>query len=182
MTLALIALGVAMDATAVSAAYALRGIALRTTLTLAAVFGAAQALMAVLGATVGRAIEPYVARWDHWLALALLVVVGVHMIRESLEDDLEENPSPASLGVASIAALALATSIDSLAVGLTLPTIGLEIVSSSLIIGAVTAMLSLAGGLLGKRLGSRFGSRMGIVGGIVLIAIGIQIVIEHTTS
>ena len=181
MTLALIALGVAMDATAVSAGYALRGLDRTRIVLLALVFGAFQLVMALVGAVGGRRIENLIGRWDHWIALVLLTIVGGRMIHEAFETHEDERPV-ATLSLAGVLALGIATSIDSLAVGLTLPTIGLPIVRSAVVIGAVTAACSLGGAWLGARIGERFGQRVEVLGGLILIAIGIKVVVDHTTG
>lgn len=170
-----------MDATAVSAGYALRGLRRSQIVMLAVVFGAFQLAMALAGAYGGTRLESLIGRWDHWVALVLLVIVGGRMIHEAFEDDDEERQPVASLSFMAILALGVATSIDSLAVGLTLPTIGLPILRSALVIGIVTAVCSLAGAWVGIRVGERFGRRIEVLGGLILIGIGIRVVVEHTS-
>lgn len=180
LTLALIALGVAMDATAVSAGYALRGLKATGVMVLALTFGAAQTVMALIGAVGGETIEPWIGPWDHWVAFGLLLFVGVRMMREAFEEENEEEERAVSLSVATVVLLAVATSIDSLAVGLTLPTIGLPIVTSTVVIGVVTAVCSMIGAWIGSRLGEQFGRRIEVIGGVILIGIGVHVLVEHT--
>lgn len=180
MTLALIAFGVAMDATAVSAAYALRGFRRAQLAILAIIFGVAQMVMALAGALGGQRLEPLIERWDHWVAFILLLVVGGRMIREAFDDDGEGEERTSHLAVGTVLLLAIATSIDSLAVGLTLPTLNLSPVSSSVVIGVVTSICSLGGAWLGVKLGERFGRRIEILGGLILIGIGFHVLLEHT--
>lgn len=180
MTLALIAFGVAMDATAVSASYALRGFSRAQLAVLAVTFGIAQMVMAMLGAFGGERLESRIARWDHWVAFVLLAIVGGRMIREAFEDEDDDGETVPELRIGTLLILAIATSIDSLAVGLTLPTIGLPPVMSSVVIGVVTALFSFAGAWMGVRLGERFGRRIEILGGVILIGIGIHVLVDHT--
>lgn len=169
-----------MDATAVSAGYALRGLQKMQIVALALVFGVFQTLMALLGAVGGQRLDDLIGGWDHWVALVLLVVVGGRMIREAFEDEDDDAPPAPRLTLGAILILGIATSIDSLAVGLTLPTLGLQIVRSSIVIGIVTGLCSLGGAWIGTRIGERFGRRIEVLGGLILIGIGISVVVEHT--
>lgn len=175
MTLLLIAFGVAMDCTAVSAAYALRRFGARDIAKLAITFGSFQAGTALLGAFGGTALTRMLGGWDAWIAFGLLLGVGSHMIYEALfaEDDADV---VAVLSPPALLALGVATSIDSLAVGATLPTLGLPIVFSCAVIGAVSFLMSFVGAWGGIRAGERFGPTVEVIGGIVLIAIGVRAV------
>jgi putative Mn2+ efflux pump MntP len=116
--------------------------------------------------------------WDHWIALALLSLVGLHMIKEAFSD--EEERAPVVAGWRSLLVLSIATSIDALAVGVSLPTLGTPPVLSLVTIGIVTLLFSAGGAAFGRFLGERFGRGMEIAGGLALIAIGIRIVVDHT--
>jgi manganese efflux pump family protein len=177
LTLLILSCSVAADATAVAIAAAVRGISLARGLAMAALFGVAQSVMAGIGWAGGATVGKVWSAWDHWIALALLSFVGVRMIREALSDDEERAPITASL--ASMLLLALATSIDALAVGVSLPTLGAPAHTVLPMIGGVTFLFSAAGAALGRFIGERFGRAVEIAGGVGLIAIGIRIVVEH---
>ena len=179
MTLLLIALGVSMDATAVCGALAIRGASRRDLLVLALTFGGFQAGMSLGGALGGTVIARYLESFDHWIAFALLALVGGKMIYEALSHHAEEEAAIASVSLFSALSLGVATSLDALAVGATLPTLGLNILISIAVIGGVTGVLSLGGAWAGKRLGERFGTAVEIVGGLVLIGIGVETVYSH---
>jgi manganese efflux pump family protein len=178
LSLLIVACSVAADATAVAIAAAVRGITFRRGLALACAFGAAQAVMAGMGWFGGALIGDVWAAWDHWVALVLLSGVGLKMIKEAME--AEEERGPAAEGIASLLVLAVATSIDALAVGVSLPALGVSAFVSLAMIGAVTLLFSGAGAAFGRFLGQRFGRVMEVTGGIALIAIGVKIVYEHT--
>lgn len=174
-----LSLALAMDATAVSAA---RGLAAghvpsRDAVLLPVLFGGFQAGMAALGWLGGRWLGPTVARWDHWIAFAILSVLGAKMILEAVRGGEEEE------GVAddllTVIGLAIATSIDALAAGVTLPLVPAEPAVALALIGAVTAALSAAGLYLGRRAGERLGPRLEILGGLALVAIGLKMVLDH---
>ena len=176
----LIAVGLAMDAFAVSLGVGTTRFAdsARPRFRLAWHFGLFQALMPTLGWLVGTTVARFIAPFDHWIALILLAFVGVRMIRSGLSSDVESHPTDPSRG-GTLVMLSVATSIDAFAVGLSLAMLNVSIVYPAVVIGVVTAGLSMVGLLLGNRLGKIFGKRMEIVGGIILIAIGIRIVVSH---
>ena len=181
--LLLIALSVAMDVTAVAASYALKRFRMRDIAKLAVTFGSFQFVMALAGALGGSAANRYLERWDHWIALALLTWVGVSMIREALEDHCDEvGKLDPRLPLHTLLVLGVATSIDALAVGATLPTLGLHLVASAAVIGVVSFGMSFFGAWAGRAIGEKFGSRVEILGGTVLIAIGVWTVVEHLTG
>ena len=178
----LIAVGLSMDAFAVAigrGAVLLHGDRVRGALAMALAFGAFQALMPVAGWLLGSAFAGFIGGIDHWIAFLLLAGIGGRMIFEAVTRR-EEDDRPA-LSVRVLLLLAVATSIDALAVGLGLrladPSI--PILLAALLIGAVTFGLSLTGGMLGSRLGERFGRSMEAVGGVVLIGIGLRILVTH---
>lgn len=180
-----LAIGLSMDAAAVSAA---RGLATpkvraRHLLLVAGFFGGFQALMPVVGWALGSRVGPAVQAWDHWIAFALLSGIGAKMLWESRGADDDAAPSDADLyGFKIMLVLAVATSIDALAVGFTLPMLDAPFVLSIATIGVTTAVLSAAGLVLGRRFGAMFGKRLDAVGGLVLIGLGTKILIEHLTA
>lgn len=178
-----LALGLAMDATAVSAA---RGLAVpmirpRHVLLVAGFFGGFQALMLVIGWLLGARVGPIVQAWDHWIAFVLLVFVGGKMIWEarSAGDAAEEQSTVDHFALRSMLVLAIATSIDALAVGVTLPMLHAPFVLSVVTTGIVTALLSAVGLFAGRRFGAVLGQRLDLAGGIVLIGLGFKILFEH---
>jgi manganese efflux pump family protein len=178
-----LAVGLAMDATAVAAARGLAApaVRLRHAAMVAALFGVAQAAMPLLGWLLGSLIGPLVSAWDHWIAFALLSATGAKMLWEARGTESEKDPArggdPFRLRV--IVALAIATSIDAFAVGVTLPMLGAPLVLSLLTIGVTTALLSGLAVFLGRRFGAYFGRRLDALGGLVLIGLGVKILIAH---
>jgi putative Mn2+ efflux pump MntP len=180
MTSILIAIGLAMDAFAVSLGIGTTGQArtIRPVFRLSFHMGLFQGLMTFLGWLAGSTIAPLISSFDHWIALILLCFVGGRMIRSGLDPDREACPPDPSRG-GTLMMLCVATSIDAMAVGLSLSMLGIEIFTPSLIIGVITLGLSLFGLLAGGFLGERFGKRMEILGGLILIGIGIRILTSH---
>jgi putative Mn2+ efflux pump MntP len=184
--LLLLALGLAMDAAAVSAA---RGLAVgvirpRYLLLVAVFFGGAQALMPLLGFLLGQQIGPLIAAMHHWVAFGLLVFLGGRMIKESFDDDDDDDEAVAAdaFALPTMAALAVATSIDAFAVGVVLPALGASLLLAVVVIGVVTALLSMLGLALGARLGRHLGSRLDLLGGIVLIGLGVRFLVEELSG
>lgn len=170
-----LALGLAMDATAVCAARALGGNAKRELAILPLLFGAFQTGMAALGWLAGHFAGRYIAAWDHYVAFGLLVIVGVRMIVVAWRgDDDEEGPGSWALYFG----LAIATSIDAAAAGITLPLVPVAPWLALLLIGTITAACCFVGYAAGRALGHRVGPRLGILGGLVLIGIGTHILIR----
>lgn len=144
-------------------------------------FGLFQFLMPILGWFAGAAVSGAIAAVDHWIAFGILGIVGGRMIRSGLkakQDTGTDDPSKSW----SLIMLSIATSIDALAVGFSLAMIKVDIWFPAVVIGIVTAGMSVAGLRLGARLGSRFGNRMEIVGGVILVFVGVRIVFEHLTA
>ena len=177
--LLLLALGVSMDAFAVSICkgLAMKKATVKAGLTCGIWFGGFQALMPIIGYFLGRSFALYVVEIDHWLAFGLLTLIGLNMIREAIWGD--DEAQDANFGFRTMLLMAIATSIDALAVGISMAFIGANIWISATVIGVVTLLLSAIGVYLGKMFGSRLGSKAGIVGGIILITIGIKILVEH---
>lgn len=175
-----IAVGLAMDAFAVSlgAGAANRAIGTRAAFRLAFHFGLFQFLMPVAGYLLGAGIVGYLGGVDHWIAFALLAFVGVRMVKSGVDHHAETWKGDPSRGW-TLVMLAVATSLDALAVGLSLAMLGTAIWYPAAVIGVITAGLSIAGVRLGARLGSVFGKRMEVAGGLLLILIGARIVLEH---
>lgn len=176
----MIAIGLAMDAFAVSLAAGTTGQAkhARPIFRLAFHLGLFQGLFAFLGWLAGSNIATLISEVDHWIALGLLSIVGARMIRSGLTDHPDSRRVDPSRGL-SLVMVSVATSIDAMAVGLSLGLLDADILSASLIIGVVTSGLSLFGLLAGGRLGQRFGKRMEVLGGLVLIGIGLRILLTH---
>jgi manganese efflux pump family protein len=144
-------------------------------------FGLFQGGMTYLGWLVGTTIAQIVANYDHWIAFALLTWISIRMIREGFDLDQEACPTNPSRGMTLIM-LSIATSIDALAIGLSLAVLQTNIIHASLLIGIVSLFLSLIGLAIGNRLGNLFGKRMEIIGGLTLGFIGIRILITHLIS
>lgn len=178
-----IAVGLSMDAFAVSvvAGSVYRELKVRHALRMALSFGGFQAVMPIIGFLAGLSLKDYISAYDHWIAFGLLAFVGGKMIYESLKiDAAEKNLDPSNLLV--LLTLSIATSIDALAIGITLSMLTASIVRTAAIIGLVTFGLSYTGICIGKRFGHFFESRIEIIGGLILIAIGLKILIEHLTA
>jgi manganese efflux pump family protein len=181
----LLALGLAMDATAVAATQGLAVPAIRARHVLLAMgfFGGFQALMPVVGWLLGARIGPQVQAWDHWIAFALLSLIGGKMLWETGQNTSHgAKPNPDAFKWKSMLVLAVATSMDALAVGVTLPMLNAPFYLSIATIGVVTALLSAVGLFAGRRFGSMFGKRLDAVGGLVLCLLGVKILWEHTHS
>jgi putative Mn2+ efflux pump MntP len=179
ITILIVALGLAMDAFAVSIAH---GVATKVrtedALKIAVSFGAFQAFMPLLGWATGVGFRDFISGVDHWIAFGLLVIIGGKMIHESskMRSDKEE---PKRLGIPALLILSIATSIDALAVGLSFSFLRISIVTPIIIIGAVTFLLSFAGVYFSGKFRHRLEGNIEVAGGLVLVAIGIRIVAEH---
>jgi putative Mn2+ efflux pump MntP len=176
-----IALALSIDAFAISVAAATAGHidGARAALRLSFHFGFFQFLMPILGWAAGATLEPLIAPWDHWLAFFLLLIVGVRMLISSPETSSRLGSPNPTRGL-TLLTLATATSIDALAVGLSLAILRITVWFPSIAIGLITAFVSLMGILLGASLRYRFRRSAEIMGGLVLILIAIRIVLSHT--
>jgi len=141
-------------------------------------FGLFQFLMPLIGWFIGDAVQQFFAAYDHWIAFALLAWVGGKMVRESFSQEKECREIDPTRGL-SLIVLSIATSIDALAVGLSLAMLRVDLWIPSFIIGIVAAGMTFTGMLLGRRLQAAWGKRAELVGGLVLIAIGLRVVVEH---
>ncbi len=173
----ILAIALAMDATAVAAARSVSGAARRDLLVLAAAFGVFQAGMAGLGLLLGSTAAEWISSWDHWLAFGLLTLIGGKMLFDAFQDDAEK--PPVTLGARTILVLSIATSIDALAAGVSLPTLQAPAAVSLTLIGVASFVLSALGALVGSRLGSHLGRKLEILGGLALIGIGIKTLADH---
>ena len=177
--LIVIAAGLSMDAFAVSICKGLsvRRLRPRHNIICGVYFGGFQALMPVAGWLLGRQFESLIKSIDHWIAFALLVLIGANMIREAVKNE-EENLND-SFSPKTMLPLAVATSIDALAAGVTFAFLDVAIVPAVSIIGVTTFIFSVAGVKIGNVFGAKYKSKAELVGGIVLVAMGIKILIEH---
>lgn len=175
----LIAVGLAMDAFAVSVGAGTLSVMnnTRSALRLSFHFGLFQFFMPVVGWFLGTSVQYYIETVDHWIAFALLAYIGIKMIYESFKkaEAKKGNPSKGK----NLIILSLATSIDALVVGFTFALLSVNIWYASATIGIITAAMCAGGVWVGSRLGMRLGSIMEVVGGIILIVIGSKILIEH---
>mgnify|MGYP001622852823 FL=1 len=181
-----IAVGLAMDAFAVSVANgaAARRVKPAFALKLAVSFGVFQSLMPFIGWLVGKAGEAIISSVDHWIALILLGFLGIQMLREARKRDDGDETLQEDVPWRRVLTLAVATSIDALATGVLLPSaVGADTVARMLLsvgeIGLVTLVLCFFGVYLGRKFGELLRTRAQVVGGIVLIAIGVKIFVEH---
>ncbi len=176
----MIAVGLAMDAFAVSLGIGTTGQARdrRAKFRLSFHFGVFQAGMTLLGWLVGSTVANFINAFDHWLALALLGYVGINMIRSGFDPDGESYQTNPSKG-RTLMVLCVATSLDAMAVGLSMAMLKTPVFYPSLLIGVVASGLSIFGLLAGTKLGETFGKRMEILGGLILLGIGIRVVLTH---
>jgi manganese efflux pump family protein len=180
LTVIVIAVGLAMDALAVSIATGAASKQLRIdhALRMAFFFGSFQAIMPLIGSFAGLALKGMITSIDHWIAFVLLSIIGAKMIYESFKlKDTGNTANAESMKVLLI--LSIATSIDALAVGVTLSLITSSILLAATVIGITTFILSLLGTQIGRKVGHFFENKIEVVGGLILIAIGIKIVVEH---
>ena len=178
----LIGIGLSMDAFSVSICKGLttKQFSWKMALTCGLWFGFFQALMPVIGYFLGVQFEEFIQSVDHWIAFGLLYLIGLNMIYEAIKkkkDQPEHNDG--SLGFKTMLLLAVATSIDALAVGISFACIQVKIWMPVLVIGVTTFVFSFVGVKIGNAFGSRFEKSAGIVGGIILILIGLKILLEH---
>ncbi len=176
-----IALGLAMDAfaVAVGVSVGLGGTSRRQMFRLAWHFGLFQALMPIIGWAAGTTVRPLIEGWDHWIAFALLTLIGGKMIVEALRGGAADVTTPDPTRGWTLVGLSVATSIDALAVGLSFAALGIEVWFPAAVIGLTAGAMTVLGTLGGRTLGLRLGNRMSAVGGIVLILIGYRIVYQH---
>jgi putative Mn2+ efflux pump MntP len=181
----LLAFGLSMDAMAVAAARGLmvERVRMRHVLLVASLFGGFQALMPLLGWSLGSRGGKSIAAWDHWLIFALLGGIGGKMLWEAFHGGEQEPLSETeAFGLKVMLLLAIATSIDAFAAGVALPLLNAPLGVSLLAIGLTTAALSALGLFAGHRFGAALGSRLDALGGLVLIGLGTKTLIEHLSA
>ena len=184
-----IALGLSMDAFAVSISkgLAMRAFRWKQALAIACCFGLFQGIMPAIGYVVGLQFSQMIQNWDHWIAFALLAIIGVNMIREGLSSD--DEPAPSLISLRHLLTLGVATSIDALAVGVSFAFLSVDILLAVFIIGLITFVISFIGLITfvisfigvksGHFLGKKFKSKAEIFGGLVLLVMAVKILHEH---
>ena len=179
LTLLTLAVGLAMDAFAVSICkgLAMREKVLKKGIIVGLWFGGFQALMPTIGFFLGTQFKDQITSIDHWIAFVLLGLIGINMVKEALSNDEEQADD--SIAVKEMFMLAVATSIDALAVGITFAVLNVHIVSAAAMIGVCTFLISFAGVKIGNIFGTKYKSKAELAGGIILILLGFKILFEH---
>lgn len=179
LSLFILAVGLSMDAFAVSVCKGLsmKKLSIKKITIVGLWFGGFQGLMPLIGYLLGSQFEQYITTIDHWIAFVLLAIIGISMIREALSKE-EEDVNDA-LDVKTMFLLAVATSIDALAVGITFAFLQVDIIPAVCFIGIVTFVLSAVGVKVGNVFGTKYKARAEIAGGIILILLGVKILLEH---
>lgn len=179
LTLFALAVGLSMDAFAVAVCkgLAMQKLTLKKAAIVGAWFGGFQGLMPAIGYVLGVQFKDKITAIDHWIAFILLGIIGFNMIREAL--DKEEEDTNESLAVREMFVLAVATSIDALAVGITFAFLSVNIFEAVSFIGVITFILSMAGVKIGNVFGTKYKAKAELAGGIILILLGLKILLEH---
>ena len=180
ITIFLIAVGLSMDAfaVAVTSGFTMKKVELKNALKMALYFGGFQALMPLIGYLAGQSFKGFISSFDHWIAFIVLSAIGGKMIYEAHKiDEIEKEKDNTNSFV--LLGLAIATSIDALAVGISLSLLVNNIIFPALFIGVVTFIFSFAGVYIGKKFGNFFENKIEVAGGVILIGMGIKILIEH---
>lgn len=174
----LIAVGLSMDAFAVSVCKGLsvKKVTLKHSIIVGIYFGGFQALMPFLGYVLGTRFHKFIMSFDHWIAFALLTFIGINMIRESFSDDEKSNDS---FNIKVMIPLAVATSIDALAVGVSFALLNIKILTAVTFIGVITFIITALGIKIGNIFGAKYKSKAELTGGIILIIIGIKVLLEN---
>lgn len=175
----LIAVALSMDAFAVAICKGLsvKKVQAKHVLTVGVYFGGFQALMPLIGFLLGFKFESFITSIDHWIAFVLLAIIGGNMIKEAMSK--EEDEVNDSFSFRTMLPLAVATSIDALAVGISFAFLGVDIIEAAILIGITTFVLSGIGVFVGNIFGSKYKSKAELAGGIVLILIGLKMLLEH---
>ncbi len=176
----LIAFSLALDAFAVSVSTGIStpGFSWKQGIKMGLWFGGFQCAMPLIGWFLGSSVAEYIVAFDHWIAFGLLAAIGGKMLWESFRGG-EEESGPADLSAGRLCVLAIATSIDALAVGVSMAFMEVDILFSAAVIGVVAFGMAIMGGLLGNKLGALVEKWAAVAGGLVLIGIGIKILVEH---
>jgi len=174
-----ISIGLAMDAFAVSICKGLsmKKLDWKKAVIIALYFGLFQAIMPVIGYFLGASFEDFVTSIDHWIAFGLLVIIGIEMIKNSFDDEIEKRND--KVDFKTMIVLAIATSIDALAIGITFAFLDVDIIRAITFIGVITFAMSIIGVKIGNKFGDKFQNKAELFGGIVLILIGLKILLEH---
>ena len=180
--LLLIGTSLAMDATAVSICKGLsmKKLSKKQAVIIALYFGIFQALMPTIGYALGVSFKDFVESIDHWIAFTLLLVIGINMILETFKNNSETSND--KVDFKTMIPLAIATSIDALAVGITFAFLETPIIEAITIIGFTTMIISIAGVVVGNFFGGRYKHKAELVGGIILVLLGLKILIEHLSG
>lgn len=178
LELIFISIGLAMDAFAVSICKGLsvKKVKAKHYFIAGGYFGGFQAIMPLIGYLLGISFQNLIVSIDHWIAFILLGIIGINMIKESLGDDENINDS---FSFKDMLPLAIATSIDALAIGITFAFLKVNIILAIFFIGTITFVFSALGIKIGSIFGDKFKNKAELIGGIVLIIIGIKILLEH---
>ena len=181
LSLFILAAALSMDAFAVSVCkgLAMKRVSAKNALIVGLWFGGFQALMPAIGYLLGTQFNQYITSIDHWIAFVLLSFIGISMIKEAISTKDEEEETNPSLSVKTMFLLAVATSIDALAVGVTFAFLKVQIIPAVSFIGTITFLLSIVGVKVGNVFGTRYKAKAEIAGGIILILIGVKILLEH---
>lgn len=177
----LIGIGLSMDAFAVAVCRGLKMQKLNfgQTALIALFFGGFQALMPLIGWFLGTQFESYITAVDHWIAFVLLAIIGGKMIYDSFKKEENDSSEKSVLNIKELLVMAIATSIDALAVGITFAFLNVNIWSSVSIIGVTTFVLSAIGVLIGHKFGAKYKNKAELAGGVILVLIGLKILLEH---
>ena len=183
ITITAIALGLSLDSFAVSLSCGVieSKIRFRNAMRIAFILALFQGGLTVLGFFLGSAVSDYISRYDHWLAFILLMVLGIRMIIGGMKGNSDQRPIDINR-LPVVLTMAVGTSIDAFAVGISFAFLKVQIWTAWLIIGAITFLASMTAIRIGKSAGTRLGSRVEIVGGVILAVIGFRILAEHLLS
>lgn len=182
ITTLFLAFGLSMDSFAVALCKGatLNKPGLRSALRIGLIFGLIEMMMPVMGWSIGIVASRYIMEWDHWLAFTLLSILGCRMIINGLkQSDQSACDEPARYGFAALAFTAFATSLDALAVGVSLAFLQVNILLTASAIGMATMLMAMIGVLIGRYIGPILGKWAEVMGGLVMISIGVTILVEH---
>jgi len=177
----ILSVGLSMDAFAVSICkgLAMEKITIKKLLIVGGWFGGFQALMPAIGYFLGSRFANYISKYDHWIAFGLLVIIGLNMVKDALSGDDDSKDNNSSLKFKVMLVLAVATSIDALAVGVSFAFLQVNIIFAVIFIGVITFVLSGIGVKVGNVFGIKYKSKAELAGGIILVLLGIKILLEH---